>query len=98
MFGFFDGKRGEALKRIGIGVIFIPLYAAILFPAAFAVAIVLAIVDVGYILVTGEKPDYAAKFIVDIWDWTGGNVKYLLSGHGEFHALPRPVRNRELRA
>lgn len=86
------------MKRVGLGAVYLPLYALILYPAAFAIGILLGVIDVGYILVTGNKPDYAGRFAKETWSWTGQNVGYILSGHGEFEALPRPIAGRELRA
>lgn len=91
-------SRREVLKRVGLGAIYIPAYVFVLYPAAFVGGILLGLVDVGYILVTGEKPDYVGRFVKETWRWTGQNVGYILSGHGEFEALPRPVAERELRA
>lgn len=91
-------SRREALKRVGLGIIYLPLYVVVLYPAAFLIGIALGVVDVVYILVTGEQPDYVGRFGKETWRWTGQNVGYILSGHGEFEPLPRPVSERELRA
>lgn len=91
-------SRHEVPKRVGLGFIYLPLYVVVLYPAAFVIGLALGIVDLGYIAVTGEKPDYVGRFGKEVWSWTGQNVGYILSGHGEFEALPRPVAERELRA
>lgn len=83
--------RKEVLKRTGLGVVYLPLYALLLYPVAFAVGVVLGIVDVGYTLVTGGRPDYAGEFANEVWSWTGGNVGYILSGDGEFEPVPPPL-------
>jgi hypothetical protein len=90
MFQILGDRRREAVRRLVLGVVFIPLYVVVFYPAAFFTGIVLGAVDVGYILVTGEKPDYAGRLSVTIWMWTGGNIRYILSGEGDFELFPKP--------
>lgn len=91
-------SRREAVRRIVLGVIYLPLYALVLYPAALVIGLVLGMIDVVHILVTKEKPDYVARFGKELWSWTGQNMGYILSGEGDFEYLPRPIAERELRA
>lgn len=90
-------SRREGLKRIGLGAVYLPLYVFLLYPVALIVAGALAIVDVGYILIRGDNPNYVGRLAKETWSWSGQNVGYILSGHGEFETLPRPIAERELR-
>ena len=80
-------ERVRTLRQLGIGIPFLILYVAALFPAVLAVSIVFGVVDAAWRLVFGHGTRLTA-WSSRLWDWNGSNARYALTGAGDFELLP----------
>lgn len=73
-------SRRDALYRLAVGVIYLPLYWFVIFPTVLIIGLLVAGVDVVYALVTGgqltRRRDWATRSVEKIDD----PVRYVLSG------------------
>lgn len=80
-------ERTSTARRVIIGIPFLILYALFLFPAVFAVSIVLGAIDALARLFLGRKTrlvDWSSR----LWDWNGSNARVALTGRGDYELLP----------
>ena len=81
-------SRRNAGKRLLIGVPYLALYIAFIFPAVFLASVVLGAVELVYSLITGRRVQTIPAFVDRIWSFAGGNARYILTGRGSFDWLP----------
>lgn len=81
-------SRRSAAKRAAIGVPYLVLYVAIIFPTVFVIAVLLGAAELLYSLITGRSVKTVTDFIDRIWSFAGGNARWILTGRGSFKWVP----------
>lgn len=81
-------RRG-VLKRLLIGIIYLPLYHLILYPITFLLNTILFLLHAVYSLVTGKESNRVNLFQSGTWQFISTNVDYVWTGDGEFKLIPR---------
>ena len=80
--------RREALKRLVIGIPYVPLYAFVLYPISLVVGLVLAALSIGWAIMTDEASSFKPELASRIWRFPSDNMRWIISGEGEFELLP----------
>lgn len=80
--------RRESLKRVAIGVWYLPLYYFVLYPIAFAVGIVLGVLDILHGIATDENLENEPRTSSRLWNWASDNVDWVFTGKGDFQWTP----------
>lgn len=81
-------SRLEVGKRIAIAVVYVPLYMFILYPAALVIGLAMGAIAALWYLLTGSRADWTADTAGRIWSFPSKNMKWLMTGKGEFDLFP----------
>lgn len=81
-------SRRSAAIRLTAGIIYIPLYIAVLFPVAFLVAVVGGAVEAVWHLATGRRVQTIPTVIDRVLTYVGGNLRWITTGRGDFAWRP----------
>ena len=80
--------RRDAVTRLVIAIPYVPLYAFVLYPVSLVIGLSLGAVAALWEAVTGSRPAWAPQTASRVWSWPSDNMRYLMSGDGEFDWLP----------
>lgn len=80
--------RRAALLRLLVGIPYVPIYYLILYPISLAIGLVLGAAAIAWELITGDPPNWAPRQASRVWSHPSDNMKWVMSGEGEFELLP----------
>ena len=80
-------SRQEALKRLLIGIPFVPIYYFVIYPITLVIGIALAIPQIGWQLLTGRRIQIKSRIANRSWRYGSDNMDWVMSGEGEFRLL-----------
>lgn len=81
-------SRRQALKNLGMALLWMPIYIFILAPAIFAIVVILSIFNFLLALVTDRPFTLTPERAIDIWYWTEDNTTSLMGADEEFSWRP----------
>ncbi len=76
------------VKRVAIGIFYIPLYHVVLYPLALLIGVVLFALNALYTLIMGNEAEWNALISSAVWDHASGNMRWLWTGEGSFNWVP----------
>lgn len=74
------GSRREAVERLAVGVIYLPIYYLILYPIVFFGGVILTALAIGWEIVTGRRADIKPRTSASAWESISQPVTWVFSG------------------
>ncbi len=81
-------SRRSAVRRLVLAIVWVPLYAVVLYPLTLAILLITGAIEIGGTLLLGCEVSVRPQWVGDIWAWPSDNVAALLNNDREFRWLP----------
>ena len=75
-----SGNRRDAVERLLIGIVYLPLYYILLYPLVFFGGVILTALAIGWEVLTGRRPDIKPRASASAWERISQPVTWVFSG------------------